>query len=399
MVPEPTGATAEPIDGAEIRGLLDALARPRMTGSNGAAAVEVELRRRFDELGYEARELPFTFSTLPGRYGLPLAGVVTMGMAAAAGWLLEGGRSTAALAVLAGGMVIAAAPLLFLEGALQLPWGRVETANLLFSRGTPRWIVMAHRDSKSQGVPTAARTAVLAATMAAWLTLVAVAVVQLMGHAPAGHEVGAWVRWGAAGTLLAAGAVLGLAPSRNASPGALDNGTGLAALLALAGRVPPDVAFLVTDGEELGLAGARAAVDRLPRVSGIINLDGLDDVGPIRIAESRSGRRREAAGAVATAMLADARALGLEVVRRPLPPFVLVDHEPLAAAGRPALTLLKGRWRSLNRIHRPSDTVDRLDGTGAAEVASLVLTALGGRAIEASDTLRPDERSGHSPSL
>lgn len=388
------GDDAAEIAAAEIRETLTSLARPRMTGSAGAREVAAELRERFDALGYQAREMAFSFSTLPGRYGLPVAGGVLMVTGATSGWLLIGGRPAPALAVLTAGLALATLPLLFLDALLRgFPWGRVEAANLLFTRETPRWIVMAHRDTKSQWAPTLVRTGALALAALAWATLAALAVAGL----PDGIAAPAALVGPGAGALGMAGVVLAASPSRNASPGALDNGTGLAVLLALAARVPPDVAFLVTDGEELGLAGARAAVDGLPNVAGIINLDGLDDVGPVRIAEPRGGRRRAAVGAVAGALLEDARALGIEAVRRPLPPFVLVDHEPLAAAGRPALTLLKGRWRSLLRTHRPGDTADRLTGAGAAAVVELVLNTLGGLATEMNHTLRPDERSGHSP--
>lgn len=393
---DPAGTSSPSVDPAAIRETVAALARPRMTGSAGAQKVAAEIRRRFRALGYQVHTLAFSFSTLPGRYGLPAAGLVLVATGVAAARLLTGGRPAVAGAVLVGGLVVAALPLLFLDTALRhLPWGRVETANLLFTREEPRWIVMAHRDSKSQPASTLVRTGALAVALVAWITLAALAVAGLAdgsGAAVAGGPV-----WSAGGALVAAGTILALCPSQNASPGALDNATGLAALLALAVRVPPDVGFLVTDGEELGLAGARAAASRLPPVAGIINLDGLDDAGPIRIAGGRAGRPREAVGAVATALLEDARALGLETVRRPLPPFVLVDHEPLAAAGLPALTILKGRWRSLLRIHRPGDSTERLTGAGAAEVVALVIAALGGLAAGRSGTLRPGERSGHSP--
>ncbi len=205
-----------------------------------------------------------------------------------------------------------------------------------------------------------------------------------------------WVRGSAA--VLAGGAVVLLAsPAANRSPGALDNASGLAALLAVAERAPADIGFLVTDGEELGLAGARAALGRLPDVAGIVNLDGLDDRGPLRIAEGRGGGRRGPAGELAATLLEEARSQGVAVVRRPLPPFVMVDHEPLARAGLPALTVLKGGWRSLLRVHRPADTADRITGTGAAEAATIVLAALRRPPAGDGDTLRPDERSGHSP--
>lgn len=395
---EPHGA-AGAVEPAEILDLLRTLARPRMAGSTGAEAVAEEIRGRFESLGYRTRSLPFSFSSLPGRYGLPWTGAVLIAMGVAGGWLVFEARPAVAFLVLVIGLVMAVLPILFLDPALRrLPWGRVETANLLFTRDVPRFIVMAHRDTKSQLVPTLVRTVVLAVALTAWGVLAALAASGLTTPAPGGPPWGGQGLWAGlgAGALAAAGVVLVLSRAGNRSPGALDNGTGLAALLALATRVDPDVGFLVTDGEELGLAGARAVVRDLP-VAGVLNLDGLDDGGAIRIAGGRDAGAREAANPVTRALETAAGELGLETVVRPLPPFVMVDHEPLVAAGIPALTLLKGSWRSLLRVHRPDDTVDRLDGTGAAAVASVVARALSRAGAAEPDTLRPGDASGHSP--
>lgn len=375
----------------EIQDALHILARPRMSGSDGARLVANELRRRFQSLGYDTREIPFAFSTVPGRFGLPVAGVVAVTMGLTGGWLVRAGHPAWALASLGIGLGLAGLPLLALGPALRrLPWGRVETANLLFTRDEPRWLVMAHRDTKSQLPPTLIRTIAIGAALASWLALTGAATATLAGL-QYGQGTGLW---GAAGTLMVAGVVLAGSVAGNKSPGALDNGTGLAALLSLAARVHGDVGFLVTDGEELGLAGARAVAADLPTVP-VINLDGLDDDGPVRIAEAKAAP--VSVTAVAAALRASAVARGLHAIRRPLPPFIMTDHTALADAGIPALTVLRGRWRSLLRVHRPGDTVDRLSGVGAADVAGLVAHALAGLAERSGDTLRPDDRSGHSP--
>ena len=382
-------------EASALHASIVSLARPRMTGSAGAREVDARIRRRFQELGYDVRPLPFSFSTLPGRYGLPLAGAILLTVAAGGGWLLSAGRSGAALGALAAGLTLAVLPLLLLDPAIRrLPWGRVETANLLFTRAEPRWLVMAHRDTKSQRAPTLVRTVALAAALVGW---VALAIIALSGLARGGPVPGAGWVWGSAAVLAGGAVVLLASPAANRSPGALDNASGLAALLAVAERAPADIGFLVTDGEELGLAGARAAVGRLPDVAGIVNLDGLDDRGPLRIAEGRGGGRRGPAGELAATLLEEARSQGVAAVRRPLPPFVMVDHEPLARVGLPALTVLKGGWPSLLRVHRPGDTADRITGAGAAEAATIVLAALRRPPAGDGDTLRPDERSGHSP--
>jgi hypothetical protein len=77
--------------------------------------------------------------------------------------------------------------------------------------------------------------------------------------------------------------------SVGAGPGAADDGMGVAAVLGAARALkadPPrhDVIFLITDGEEAGLLGARAFVEQHPWVAsarGIVNLDTRGPGGPL----------------------------------------------------------------------------------------------------------------------
>ncbi|MFP4622714.1 MAG: M28 family metallopeptidase [Gemmatimonadota bacterium] len=361
-------------DAASLRQRIQDLARPRLTGSEGATETEARLREAFESLGYRVAELPFRFSTWPGRWGLPASGILLALTGAGGAALIHAGAPIRALAVLAVGMALTLLPLLVLGPSLRaLPAGQVDARNLLFTRdGTrPSWLVMAHRDTKSQLVPTLGRTAAIVAGIVGWLGLVALAGLWFAGEPfrpPAATLV-------AGGVTVLAGLVLGLAWASDASPGALDNASGLAALLAVAEERPAGVAFLVTDGEELGLAGARAVVDRLPPVQGVINVDGLDDRGAVRVAEGYGWRRRGSAPQLAAALLTAGRVLEIPVERRPLPRSIMVDHAPLAAAGIPSLTVLRGDWRSLLRVHRPVDTAERLNGRGAAQAATLLSAA------------------------
>ncbi|HEX7118346.1 MAG TPA: M28 family peptidase [Longimicrobiales bacterium] len=360
------------------RDAIRALARPRRTGSAGAAEVEAELRLRFDELGYTVREAPFTFSAWPGRFGVPVGGVVCVLGLAGATLALALRAPLAALGALGAVAALIALGARFARRAITgLPWGRVQGANWLVHRpgARPRYLIAAHRDSKSQPVSTFLRVAAIVLVAFAWIALAALAVIGLIDIALVSRtlvlSLGAL---GAVGGMLLAGCHAG-----NASPGALDNATGLAALLGLALRQRDhrDVAFLVTDAEELGLAGAWDAARWLQPVDGIINLDGLDDEGAFRIAERIGAyRRRALAPHLAAALLASADALGVAAERRDLPAGVLVDHVPLGRAGYPALTLLRGTARSLLRVHRPDDSPDRLTGAGVALTVALVSGAL-----------------------
>jgi hypothetical protein len=364
-------------DPSRMRERVRTLARPRMTGTEEAAAVETDLRRAFEELGYRAEEHAFSFSTVPGRYGISVSGGALALAGVAGAWFLVAGLPGAALLVLLVAMGVALVPILALDPALErLPWGRVETHNLLFTAADsrPAWILMAHRDSKSQLVPTLARTVAVGLAVAAWVALVVLALLWFGGEPFRFTTITVL-----AGVLLfVAGALLALSWAGNESPGALDNASGLAALLevAAATRENGDVAFLITDGEELGLVGARMGVSRLPRVQGVINVDGLDDTGTFIVAEGYGWRRKGSAPQLAAALMTAAAALDFPMDRRPLPRALPVDHLPLAEAGIPALTLLRGSWQSLLRVHRPDDDADHIDGTGAANGATLLTAAM-----------------------
>ncbi|HEY8468692.1 MAG TPA: M28 family peptidase [Longimicrobiales bacterium] len=363
---------------AEAAGTLSVLARPRLTGSPGAAEVEAELRRRLTDLGYEIRELPFGFSVWPGRWGVPAAGVLLVATAAGAGALIAWGRPARAALLLAGAAAVAVlAGRSARRAILGLPWGRVETANWLvhWPGARPRFLVMAHRDSKSQPLPTLGRMAAGAIALLSWLLLFALACMTTLEPAR-----GPVLSTAATALGVSAGLLLLLCRSDNASPGALDNASGLAALLAIARaeRGRDDVAFLITDGEELGLAGAEAAAPHVPPVEAIINIDGLDDEGPFRIAESYGLRRaKRLAPRVAAALLEAAGELGLPITRGAVPAGMLVDHIPFARVGQPAVTLMRGTFRSLLRVHRPRDSASRLRGEGVVLGARLVTAALG----------------------
>jgi peptidase M28-like protein len=146
------------------------------------------------------------------------------------------------------------------------------------------------------------------------------------------------------------------------SPGAVDNATALITILMAIDQLPRDAAVGVVfpDAEEYGLVGARAlARDRaeLFRDAAIINLDGIDDVGPATVFAHRPGP-------VGTAV-----ARALEATHwRWLP--VIVDGIALRRVGRECATILKGGVATMMIVHSPQDTVDRVRLDGAARVAA-----------------------------
>lgn len=221
----------------------------------------------------------------------------------------------------------------------------VSGANLIARRqsGGPTVWLVAHYDSKGQPISMAERLLGFGALL---LGLLVVFLAPVAGVA-----------------LLVAGTAVALLNRVNDdSPGALDNATALVAIFMAIDQLPAQasVGIVFSDAEEYGLVGARAlARERadLFAEAAVINLDSLDDGGRPTAFLHRAGRT---GSAVAAALKA-----------RPwrwLP--VIVDGIALARVSRECVTILKGNWRTMRVVHRPSDTIDRVRLDGAALVAA-----------------------------
>lgn len=289
----------------DLRALLQELAQPRLCGTPGDARVRDVLRRELGARGFVVMEHRFR---------------------AAPQWPL---------------------------------WGRppVEGCNLIAVRPQTRvttWLV-AHYDAKGQALSMAVRLGVVAGIAVAVLAAVAATL------------TGGGLAWWAAGAVLAVVFVL-LSRVTDASAGAVDNATGLLAVLAILDALPADVAVgvIFPDAEELGLQGARALVrERANLLAGtaIINFDGLDDRGrPVALVHR-------------TGPTVDSLVAGLGARRwRRLP--VVVDGIAFAAVARECVTIMKGDWGTMRVVHRPGDTPERLTLDGVREVAAAVARAL-----------------------
>jgi peptidase M28-like protein len=236
--------------------------------------------------------------------------------------------------------------------------------NLEAVRGAnPQVWLVAHIDSKSQRISTAWRTAAVMLISIAIADGVVLSVLHPTNIAAA-HEV-----WYVVGGLAAiGGALLMVCTVGSNSDGAADNASGLAAVLEASALVSPatPLGVLITDAEELALAGARAWVAaRAPAIA--INCDTIDDDGRfvvMRYARASESLTRRAASA---ALGEDTRAL----VIRPLP-AVLTDSVAFKHAGWKTVTLSRGTLRTLNRIHTRRDNLQFLRGSAISAAARIL---------------------------
>jgi Zn-dependent M28 family amino/carboxypeptidase len=176
----------------------------------------------------------------------------------------------------------------------------------------------------------------------------------------------------------------------NESPGAMDNASGVAVLLALAESLPrdqrlaaADLTFLATGAEEIGLAGAMRWTQRhaeeYPRDATLfINIDSagvgsklllMDAHGRMSVAEDARGESTLGVTALARRVAAQER-IPLRVV-----PSILgvgVDTMPIASRGFNTATILGDvLGPASRRIHTSQDTLAHLHETALARAATL----------------------------
>jgi hypothetical protein len=338
---------------------LGAGARP--AGSAAASEARAYCREVLGRAGFATNELVFNYSNVAGAWAAPVAGLI----ASLGGIGLYFGRRAPAVAIAAVvGLVVAGVVLAYIGrgGVLDFPAGRREGVNLEARRGNGEplvWLV-AHIDSKWQPVSMIVRVLGVILTALGLIGLLVAAVVR-----PDGHEglVAALliVTW-----LGSAPLILSIVGTKN--DGTLDNASGVAAVLEAAQAIPASarVGVLITDAEELALAGARAwARGRTPAVA--LNCDSVDDRGQPTVMHSTP---------VPTAVIACLRRAAadqeqpLRVIR--LIPGILTDHVPLAESGWQTVTLSRGDMRTLGRIHTSRDTLEFMRGTGIASMASIL---------------------------
>jgi len=302
------------------------------------------------------------------------------------------------LAVVLGGRLAVTEPLLSAGcGALAVllvnaPWrlvgpigrrfpARRSSQNLIAELPTADWydpparvVFMAHYDTKSQLLPTGVRVALVVTLTIIGLLLVLMGILVATGWS---LPIPGAVRWVLCGTGVAVLSALGLNRTGNRSPGALDNGTGVGTLLELARTwrprpdAPAEVCWVATGAEEVGLDGAR---DFLRRHEGwcrekptlVIN---LDSVG--------AGDRIYLAGEPGALCLAGrvAEDLGLAWSRLRILGAGM-DHEPFAARGIAAVSLLGDVVGNALALHSPRDRLELVDGS-ALHRAGMLAAHLG----------------------
>lgn len=342
--------------------------QPRPAGSAGEAQARDYAERVLEDAGFTVSREPFDYSRFPGRYGTPIGGALaTATVLTAAAFGLAGSPPTALGALLLGGLAVAAfAKAMLGDAVVTLPVQRAWGENLVATWGTetPHVWLVAHLDSKSQPVPSLVRIAGVGLVACALVLALAAALLQL---AALPHRM-AW--WGAVVLVLLGGPPVIASVVGTRSDGAVDNASGVAAVLAAAVSVRPETMFgvLLPSAEELGLAGARAWARAGRRPGTALNCDGVDDAGELTIMYS---------GAAPTPLIQSLQALAPQPPRvRRMPLGLLTDSVALADCGWATVTVSRGSLATLSRVHSPGDSLAALRGDAIDDVATLLARAV-----------------------
>lgn len=342
-------------------------AAPRPTGTAAIDSARRYCAEALRALGYDVREKPFEFSAFPGSLATPLVGgAAALAVALAARWGSEGARFAPLLTIAIGATVLAlTSRWLLRHGVLESRFLRRRGVNLEASRAgaTPSLWLCAHLDSKSQPIPTLVRSFALVLESVGTVATIAMAVAASLGASPSR------IAWALAAILTLVGAIPVVHSTvGTSSPGALDNASGVATVIAAARELEgvADIGVLITDAEELGLAGSRAW--SIQGGSGtVLNCDGVDDIGEITVMYS-GARPRGLLDAVAKA----SQSTSVACTPRRLILGILTDSAAFVDAGMPSVTFSRGAWRTLARVHSRRDDLAHLAGTGIAETATLM---------------------------
>ena len=361
-------ADAELIQRAKT--LLDRLAdRPRFAGSPEETRARAMCRQELERAGFTCADRPFEYSQWPGLWGQPVAAAFQ------AATILVVARTAVhqgpLAALIIGAALVTALTLASADArrrwTTQFPFQRAASVNLEARRGNPNVWLVAHIDSKSQTVPMLVR--VLSAIALSGVTA-ATALVLLASLVWTSPPQPVW-------NGLAIAAVIGALPTllcwtRADSPGAVDNASGVAAVLiaARSTSLVRDLGVLITTGEEIGLAGARVWASGAAPGMLVINCDTVDDTGSWRCMYTGPKPRRITAAAETIA-----GTLGLKLAIGRLIPGILADSVAFADRGIAAVTVSRATLSTLARIHTRRDTSNVLAGSGVA-VAGALLSSL-----------------------
>ncbi len=393
------------------RNYAEAVAYQRAVGTRGEQDARTQLAEQLKSIGLRVEHQPVHFSTALGVF-LSLEILLSQLLIIAALGLSMLNQALGLIpAVLLGLLIASTGPLnrsvqrnAFAPRQGETPswWGRqcyslgtrYTSANLLASfpksssnRHLPHLVLVAHSDSKSQRIPLVVRIALFVVSIGGSLLFAALTLLGFLS--PWFTNISLVV----AVIVLLSSIPLLFLDFGNASPGAIDNASGIGLVLHLAEVLAQDsrvhkrlkISVLISAAEELATMGALAYVQE-NKVSlheqaktglHIFNFDGPGVDGNLYLVDPRKGSAADAGSDLPDLIRGACTKLGIKLRGFGLP-GALFDHMPFSDAGFDAASLI-AIGAHTRHIHSANDSADKLDTRGfdqAGQVAMEVISRM-----------------------
>lgn len=349
---------------------LTSLAYPRGIGSFGEKRSHSYINQSLEQLGITVDNQVFTFSKITDYLLriLPFLGGVCL-------WLFTvvfPAQSWNAFYLLSGSIMLVLSSSFF-----SIPFGKLhkfnttlKSANIIghipsLSEPTHQIVFVAHYDSKSQTLPIAIRALCFFILVLSLFLIMCSHVLSFYFY----RYPFTMVNLISGYVSLLSGLLLFFNITRNSSPGAADNASGVSIVLELArvfSKMPllhTQVTVLFTSAEEYGMAGAFYYMENNPDLKlqvSFINIDGVGDSAPVGIVRAKKTFISSIGKKLYDEIIKTAHSLSLPCV--PLKTLIGIgfDHIPIALCGFSVVTLCSYSPKMVLRIHSKRDTRDHV---------------------------------------
>ncbi len=360
-------------DGGRAKKIAEDLSFPRLSGTEGEEKAKEIIINLLRNIGYTPEVEEFVFSLLPVEFFLKFSQVVIGILSASAIFLFNDFRILSFLIALILIFIIIKSTGWsgFIESLYDIKFFTRKSSNIFFKKvlrkDYPDIIFLAHYDSKSQTYPIVLR---IILNLIGIFSLI-ISIMLIIAGFILGWKLPVIVCF-ISGIFSALPFVLLIFNfTRNKSPGAIDNASGVAIVLELAHTLREwkggaNLYFLLTGAEELGLAGAIRFIQRhegdfVKEKSFFINFDGIGGAGNLVIT-TRYGIPPFCTSVKLRSYLRGIlRERGLKFRDVYLPIGAGLDSIPIGARGYDAITISCGGIRNVAWfVHSKYDIISNL---------------------------------------
>jgi hypothetical protein len=374
-------------DGDSAKNIARKISFPRLTGSEGEEEAKNIIIKLLNDYGYTPEVESFVFSLFPPEVLLKIIQFLIGSLAGGAILLFN---NTPAFSIVSSFFVIIIIIIgtgwsslieKFYDVKIAMRRSQNIMAEMIVKKGLSEIIFLAHYDSKSQTFPIIMRiffnvTGIL---------FVIISIVSVWIFFVTGAKIPEWFSFLCGMLSFIPFFLLLFNFTRNLSPGALDNASGVGVVLELARCLKgwqggANIRFLLTGAEELGLAGAIRFIQKYEKILNkdntyFINFDGISSGGNPVITVRYGILYKKTSQRLFQVIKDVFNKAGIRVRSSWLLIGAGLDSIPIASRGYESVTVSCGGMKKMGKIvHSPYDTSENLSAEALKLVGDAMIT-------------------------